>query len=147
MYGITSAGWTMAMSSPASTAWYRKTELSTGRECAARPNEMLLMPRMLMHAGQFALDAADALDGLHGRIEQILLSGAQREGLRVEDQRVGGQAVLAAGDLVDAPRHLDLALGRLGHALLVDGHADDGRAVVARLRQHGVELDRARSPC
>ena len=86
------------------------------------------------HAGVLGLDAPDALQGLHRALAVLLAAGGQREGEGVEDQAVGGHAVLA-GHRHQAPGDLGLAVGGLGHPLLVDGHADHRRAVALHQRQ------------
>jgi hypothetical protein len=45
------AGFTMAMSSPAATAWYRKTLLSARRPGGVNPKETLLTPRLVRTPG------------------------------------------------------------------------------------------------
>ena len=59
---------------------------------------------------------------------------------RSKIEQLGIEAVLVAGQLLDALRDLDLALRRLGHPDLVDGQGDDGRAVLDGERHDGVEL-------
>ena len=54
-----------------------------------------------------------------------------REHVRVEDHVLRGEAGLVHEEAVGALADLDLALGRLGLALLVEGHHDDRRAVAA----------------
>ena len=48
------------------------------------------------------------------------------------------QPVLLAGDVADAPGHLELAIAGPGHPLLVDGQGDDALPVVADQGEHGV---------
>ena len=86
-------------------------------------------------AGVLGLDAPDALQRLEGAPPVLGAAGRQREGERVEDQLVGLEPVLA-GDGHGAPRDLGLALRGLGHALLVDGHADHRRPEALHERQH-----------
>ena len=83
-------------------------------------------------------------DGRHS--SSPVVSGERQE---VEDQQLGVEAVLVAGDLLDALRDLHLAVGRLGHADLVDGQRDERRAVLdgerdddVGLRPAGLEVDR-----
>ena len=94
-----------------------------------------------LDAGDLGLDPADPLDRLDRRWPPLLVAGGQGEGERVEDQRLGVEAVLVAGDLPQPLGDLDLALGRLRHPDLVDRQRDQRRAV--RLRQR----DRRRRPC
>ena len=93
-----------------------------------------------LDAGDVGLDAADALDRLDGARPPLLVAGRQREGQAVEDQRLGLEAVLVAGHRLDALRDLHLALGRLGHADLVDRQRDERGAVGQRERGDLVEL-------
>ena len=62
----------------------------------------------------------------------------------VEDQRLGVEAVLVAGDLADPLGDLDLALGRLRHPDLVDRQRDQRRAVRLGQRHDDVGLVAAR---
>ena len=96
------------------------------------------------HAGQLGLDAADALQRLQRAVAQLFLPGGDREGQRVEEQRLRRQAVLVDGDVEDALGDGDLLLDGLGHALLVNRQRDHRRAVLARQRQHRVDAFRAR---
>jgi hypothetical protein len=89
-------------------------------------------------AGQFALDEADALDGLDGAAAELGIARRQRERQVIEDQGIGVEAVLVADDVVDASCDLELARRRLRHALLVDGQRDDGGAVLDDVGHHGV---------
>src|SRR5207247_256561 len=58
--------------------------------------------------------------------------GADREGQRIEQQVRRRQTVLAASEVVEPARHLDLVLDFLRHAGLVDRQGDDRRAEAAR---------------
>ncbi len=82
------------------------------------------------------------------RAAELLVAGGEREGERVEDQRVGRQPVLADRDVVDLARHRELGVGRLRHPaqVAVDGQRDDRRAVRRDVRQHRVACARGRSP-
>ncbi len=93
------------------------------------------------HAGQLALDGANALDGLPRRVDPLRLPGGEREGESVEDQLIRCQRELVTGEVVDAARDLDLAFRRPCHALLIDGQGDHARAMVAHRRQHRVAAD------
>ena len=89
---------------------------------------------------QRLLDGTDAVDGRHRRRLPLVVARGQGEGQRVEDQQLGVEAVLVAGQLLDALRDLELALGGLGHADLVDGQRDHGGAVLDGQRHDLVEL-------
>ena len=94
-----------------------------------------------LDAGDLRLDPADALDRLHRRGLPLLVAGGEGEGEGVEDQRLGVEAVLVAGDVADPFGDLDLALGRLRHPDLVDRQRDQRRAVGLGQRDH------RRRPC
>jgi hypothetical protein len=66
---------------------------------------------------------------------ELGLAGGERERECVEDQQLGCEAKLTRRHLVDASRHLQLALRGLGHALLVDGQRDH-RGAVAHHQWH-----------
>ncbi len=102
-----------------------------------------------LDARQRGLDVGDPLDRLDGRRPPLLVTRRQGEGEDVEDEQLGVQAVLVAADLLDPRGDLDLALGGLRHADLVDRQRDDGGAVLDRERDDdiglvatGLEVDR-----
>ena len=74
----------------------------------------------------------------------LLVAGGERERERVEDQRLGVEAVLVAGELDDPLGDLDLAVGGLRHADLVDRQRDQRGAVRLGQRRDDVELVAAR---
>ncbi len=86
-------------------------------------------------ARQFGLDAAYGVQVLDRRIRQVLLARDEREDLHIEYQRVRWKPVLADDDFVQAFRNTELGVGGFGHAVLIDGHGDNGRAVVRNDRQ------------
>src|SRR3954447_370741 len=93
-------------------------------------------------ARQRLLDAADALDRLdRGRLP-LVVAGREREGEDVEDQQLAVEAVGVA-QLRDALRDLDLAIGGLRHADLVDRERNQRGAVLDGERRDDVELRRA----
>ena len=113
------------------------------------PKETLETPERGLDPGDLGLDPADALDRLHRRGLPLLVAGGQGEGQCVEDQRLGVEAVLVAGDLLQALGDLDLALRGLRHPDLVDRQRDQRRPVRLRQRDHlvgllapGLEVDR-----
>ena len=142
-------GLTIARSSPASTQWCRKTELRTARGRGETPKETLETPSEVLTPGDLGLDPADPLDRLDRRGLPLLVAGGQGEGERVEDQRLGLEAVLVAGDVAQPFGDLDLALGRLRHPDLVDRQRDQRRPVGLGQRDDhvglvaaGLEVDR-----
>ena len=104
------------------------------------PKETLETPSEVLTLGQLGLDQPDALDRLDGGRLPLVVAGGQREGQRVEDQRLGLEAVLVADELLDALGDLELALARLGHADLVDRQRDQRGAVRLDDRDDAVEL-------
>ncbi len=95
-----------------------------------------------LDARDLLLDPADALDRLDGGRLPLVVARGECEGERVEDQGLGLESML--GDQVaDALGDLDLALGRLRHALLVDRQGDQAGAMFLRQRGDTVELVRA----
>ena len=92
-----------------------------------------------LHAGDLGLDAADALDRLDGGRLPLVVTGGEREREHVEDQRLALEAV-ALAQLGDPLGDLDLALGRLRHADLVDRQRDQRGAVRDGQRDDDVGL-------
>ena len=92
-------GLTIARSSPASTQWCRKTELSTARAGGETPKETFETPSEVLTPGELGLDPADPLDRLDRRGLPLVVAGGQRERERVEDQQLGVEPVLVAGEL------------------------------------------------
>ena len=81
-----------------------------------RPRELRLQP-------------ADGLDERDGVGVVLLHAGRDGEDVRVEDDVLGREADDPGQQVVGAPQDGDPPLDRLGLALLVEGHDDDGRAV------------------
>ena len=77
--------------------------------------------------GQLGLDPPDRLEGGHGVAPQVLLARPEREGESVEDEVLGGQAVLVDGQVVDAVGDAQLPVDVAGLALLVDQQGDQRR--------------------
>ena len=90
-------------------------------------------------AGELFLDLRDSSDGLDRRVLVLLVAGREREGQHVEEQLPGLQAVLQ-GPLIDAPRHLQLALLGQRHSLFVDGHRHRAGAVLLQEGKEPVDL-------
>ena len=142
-------GLTIARSSPASTQWWRKTELSTARGCGETPKDTFETPSEVLTPGISALirrmpSIVSTALGFHSSspVVSVKVSASKISSLGVE-------AVLVAGDLADALGDLDLAVGRLGHADLVDRQRDQRGAVGLGQRDHpvglvaaGLEVDR-----
>jgi hypothetical protein len=97
-----------------------------------------------LDARDLRLDPADPLDRLHRRGLPLVVAGGQGEGERVEDQQLGVEPVLAAGQVADPLGDLELALGRLRHPDLVDRQRDQRRPVRLGQRDDDVGLVRAR---
>ena len=108
--------------------------MSAARASARRPNETLETPSDVRQRRQLALDEANAFDRLDCGVQKLGLSGRQREGEIVEDQRARRKTVLSDGDFVDAPRDGEFAFRGLRHSLFVDRQRDDRRTVFARER-------------
>ena len=91
------------------------------RDAAARPST----------PGQRSLICGGRLD--EGAREAVVLLDPGRDGedVRVEDDVLGREAGLLGQQLVGALADRDLALDRVGLALLVEGHHDDAGAVAA----------------
>ena len=81
-------------------------------------------------AGQVLLDEPDRLERRDGALAGLLLAGGDREHERVEQQVDRRDAVLVDDDVVDALGDLELPLGGVGLALLVDGQRDEGGPVL-----------------
>ena len=84
--------------------------------------------------GELGRDPLDPVEGLEAEAAVVLVAGADGEGQRVDQQIVAGQAV-RLGERDQAARDLDLALGGLGHAGLVDGQRDHRGAELLGQRQ------------
>ena len=123
----------MPMSMPAATAWYRKTAWIASRtgSLPRNANDTLLTPPRDPRARQLGLDAPRRLDVRHGVVGVLLDAGGDGEDVRVEDDVVGREAGPIGQEPVRAPADVDLALDRVGLALLVEGHDDDRGAVPA----------------
>ena len=141
--GVMWFGFTIARSSPASTQWCRKTLLRIARAGCETPKLTLDTPRDVLHARQRLLHAADALDRLDGARAPLGVAGREGEREDVEDEQLAGEPV-RVGEPGDPLGDLDLALGRLRHALLVDGERDERGAVLDGERRDAVELRRSR---
>ena len=97
-------------------------------------------PQRGQHARQLALDQADALDRLDCRGSKFWVTGCQCEGQRIIYQRIGAQAMLVHGNIVDAARHLQLLIGDLGHAALINRQHDHRRVVLLGQRKNLIRL-------
>ena len=81
--------------------------------------------------GEAALDLARGLDEVHGVVVVLLDAGCDREDVRVEDDVLRREAQLLGENPVRARADFDLALPRVGLAVLVESHDHHGRAVAA----------------
>ena len=90
-------------------------------------------------ARQLRLDGADALQRLDPVLAALLHARGQRQGERVEEEVLGGQAVALHRDVADVAGGAQLPLGRAGLALLVDAGADDGGPELAGEPEERVE--------
>ncbi len=76
-------------------------------------------------------DPLDCLQGVEAEPAVVRVAGADRKGQRIEEEIRRRQPVLAAGEVVEPPRHGELVLDLLGHAGLVDRQCDDRGAEAA----------------
>ncbi len=84
-----------------------------------------------MHVRKLGLDAARGVD-IGARVVVMLLdAGGDGEDVGIEDDVLAGEADLLGQQLVGALADLELALGGLGLALLVERHHHDRGAVAA----------------
>ena len=89
-----------------------------------------------LHARAALLDQPGRLDEVH-RVARVLLdAGRDREDVRVEDDRLGIEAHLLDEQAIGALADLDLALGGVGLADLVERHHHHAGAVAL----HGARL-------
>jgi hypothetical protein len=131
------------MSRPAFTQWCSMTELSAARAAGLRPNETFETPSEVSTPGSSPFDRrmpsiVSTADGKN--------SGSPVASVKVSAskiKRARRNAVFADDDVVDALRDLELALGGLRHARLVDRQRDDGRAALLDERQDRVDLGAA----
>ena len=82
-------------------------------------------------AGQVLLDPAGRLDEVDAVARVLLDAGRHGEDVGVEDDVLGREADLLGEDLVGRAADLRPTLQAVGLALLVEGHDDGGRAVLA----------------
>ena len=71
------------------------------------------------------------LDEIDAVIIMFLDAGRDRENIRIEDDVLGRKPGVLGQDVVGARTNLDLAFARIGLALFVEGHHDDGGAMGA----------------
>ncbi len=91
------------------------------------------------HAGQFALDETNALDGLVRAVDPLHVAGGECKGERVVDQVLGAQSVLADDDVVDRFGDFELSLAGLRHPDGIDRERDQCRAMLLRERHDVVD--------
>jgi hypothetical protein len=85
------------------------------------------------------LDLGAGLDEIQSVAAMLVDAGGDREDVGIEDDVLGRESVLGQ-QFVRARADLDLALPGVGLADLVEGHDDDGGAVIADLSGMGEEL-------
>ena len=105
---------------PGFDAVMQKDGVERGARGRFQPERDVRDAERRQHARQLALDASNALDRFDRRRQKLGFAGRERKRQRVEDQRAGRQPVFIDGNLVDAPRDLELAFRGLCHAGLVD---------------------------
>ena len=120
---------------PALIAWYRNTECIASRtgSLPRNENDTLLTPPLTCACGQLRSISAVASMKSTRVVVVLLDAGGDREDVRIEDDVFGREADLLRQQLVGALADRDLALDRVGLALLVERHDDDGGAVRAHL--------------
>ena len=96
-----------------------------------KENDTLETPPEICAPGQVLLDPAGGLDEVDAVVGVLLDAGGECEEVRVEDDVLGREADLVDEDVVGALADLLAALEVVGLALLVEGHHDDGGAVLA----------------
>src|SRR5438270_6894605 len=101
-------GLTIARSSPASTAWWRKTELSTARAGWPTPNETFETPSDVFTCGTscFTEAGGPAGEDVAGRLERLVRrgpAGSRGAQLRLPPPRRRGRA--RPGDGQPEPHH------------------------------------------
>ncbi len=89
------------------------------------------MPPLVRDARAALLDQRQRLEERLREAAMLLDPGGDGEDVRVEDQVLRREAHLLDEQPVRALADRDLALDRVGLALLVEGHDDDARAVAA----------------
>ena len=80
---------------------------------------------------QVRLDPARRVDEVDGVVVVLLDAGGDGEDVGIEDDVLGREADLVDEDAVGALADADLVVVGRGLALLVEGHDDDGGAVLA----------------
>ena len=111
---------TMPMSMPAAIAWYRNTTWIACRtgSLPRKENDTLDTPPEMCDSGKRRLQFARGLDEVHRVVVVLLDAGGDREHVRVEDDVFRRKADLRGQQLVGARTDVDLALDRVGLALL-----------------------------
>ena len=133
-------GLTIARSSPASTQWWRNTELSTARGRGDTPKLTFDTPSEVFTCGTSALSrrmpsmVSTAL-GFHSSSPVVSVK-VSRSKISSSGSSPWSSTAMSRIRL----RDLHLAVGRLGHADLVDRQRDQGRAVGLGQRDHAVGL-------
>ena len=110
----------MPMSMPALMAWNRNTECIASRTVSLprKEKEKLETPPEIWACGSSAADARRRLDEGLAIFVMLLQAGGDREDVGIEDDVFRRKADLVHQDVVGALADLDLALARVGLALL-----------------------------
>ena len=109
---------------------------SRTRSLPRNENERLLTPPLILTPGQALLDAPRRLDEVDRVLRVLLEPGGDRQDVGVEDDVARVEARLLGEQPIGALADLDLALGGVGLAGLVEGHHHDAGAVA--LHQAGL---------
>ena len=133
---------TMPMSMPALMAWNRNTAWIASRTASLprNENETLLTPPLTSTSGSSRLMPFGRGEVGVAVVGMLLDARADGEDVRVDDHVGRIEAGLLGEQVVGAVQDRDLPLDRIGLALLVEGHDDDGGAVAAREASLAQEL-------
>ena len=107
--------------------------------CRGKPERDIRQTEHGEGAGNLLFDAADRLQSRHAVLAKIFVTGADREGERVEDEIAGRQAVALGGDLVQAVGDFHLPFDIACLATFVDQQTNDSGTVVASQREDAIE--------
>ena len=108
--GVMWFGLTIARSRPASTQWWRNTELSTARATGETPKETFETPSEVFTPGSSSLmrRMPSIVSTAHGRHSSSPVVSVKVSASKISSSRI--EPVLVAGDVADALGDLELAL-------------------------------------